>query len=273
MRGCRIRFSRWGKAGPAGLVFVHGGYAHAHWWDFIAPFFQDEQGVVALDLSGMGDSGHRQAYTAGTFAQEVMSVCAAAGLADRPVVVGHSFGGWVALKTGVIHGADLAGVVLVDYPIRPPGHEPESGRPRSRPRQLHLSLEAALRRFKLLPAQPCANQFILDYIARRSVRKVAGGWSWKFDERLFDGFEPGNPAEDVAALTCRVAVIHGEQSALFPRETIHYMSKLLQADAPLLSIPDAHHHVFLDQPLAFVAALRALLAQWRHASPAKVCPA
>jgi pimeloyl-ACP methyl ester carboxylesterase len=29
-----------------------------------------------------------------------------------------------------------------------------------------------------------------------------------------------------------------------------------------IEIPDAHHHIMIDQPLALVAALRALLATW-----------
>ena len=32
--------------------------------------------------------------------------------------------------------------------------------------------------------------------------------------------------------------------------------------APMIAVPEAHHHLFLDQPLAFVVALRALLAGW-----------
>ena len=28
-----------------------------------------------------------------------------------------------------------------------------------------------------------------------------------------------------------------------------------------------HHHLILDQPLAFIAALRTLLADWEHSTP------
>ena len=31
---------------------------------------------------------------------------------------------------------------------------------------------------------------------------------------------------------------------------------------PMITIPDAYHHVMLDQPLAFVSAVRGLLAGW-----------
>jgi pimeloyl-ACP methyl ester carboxylesterase len=31
---------------------------------------------------------------------------------------------------------------------------------------------------------------------------------------------------------------------------------------PEIEIPDSHHHIMIDQPLALVAALRALFASW-----------
>jgi len=41
---------------------------------------------------------------------------------------------------------------------------------------------------------------------------------------------------------------------------------------PFMALPEAQHHVFLDQPLAFVAALRMLLAEWRHSRPDRQAP-
>ena len=46
-----------------------------------------------------------------------------------------------------------------------------------------------------------------------------------------------------------------------------YMFNLLGRAAPVVEIPQAQHHVMLDQPLALVAALRALLADWEHSTP------
>ena len=51
---------------------------------------------------------------------------------------------------------------------------------------------------------------------------------------------------------------------LLPPEIGEYMFNLLGRAAPIVTIPEAQHHVMLDQPLALVAALRALLADWNH---------
>ena len=37
---------------------------------------------------------------------------------------------------------------------------------------------------------------------------------------------------------------------------------LIAPGSPYVEIPEAEHHVMIDQPLAYVAALRALLAAW-----------
>src|SRR5882672_11368347 len=79
VEGCRIHYLRWGQAGKPGLVFLHGGFAHAHWWDFIAPFFAEDYSVVAIELSGMGDSSQRAEYSGEIFATEVIGVCSALG--------------------------------------------------------------------------------------------------------------------------------------------------------------------------------------------------
>ena len=48
------------------------------------------------------------------------------------------------------------------------------------------------------------------------------------------------------------------------------MYEVLGRLAPVVSIPEAHHHLQVDQPLAFVAALRTLLADWNHSFPFRI---
>jgi pimeloyl-ACP methyl ester carboxylesterase len=59
-----------------------------------------------------------------------------------------------------------------------------------------------------------------------------------------------------------VALIRGGASKLMRAEDAAYMTSLLAPDAPYLEIPEADHHVMVDQPLAFVAGLEGLLAGW-----------
>jgi len=267
-----IHYLLWGgeDTDKPGLVFVHGNGAHAHWWTFIAPFFLDHYRVLAIDLAGAGDSGHRQSYTPEGFAEEVARAADDAGLGNDSVIISHSFGGFITLKTGLIYRDRLEGVVLVDSAVRPPDFKWERDPRRSpiKEKRVYPDFESAHARFRLMPPQDCDNQFILDYIGRHSLIEVEGGWTWKFDDGLFRKFDFGtNMHEDLAHLKCRVGVIYGENSYLFSQDIADFMFKVLDESVPFVGIPEAQHHLFLDQPLAFVSSLRTLLAEWRHSRP------
>ena len=280
--GCSISYLAWGDRSSPTLVLVHGGAAHAHWWSALGPLLADRHRVVALDLSGHGDSGHRKVYRADQWAREVLAVAEAGGGAGPPVVVGHSMGGFVTIVTAANHGARLAGAVVLDAPVRRPDPESEEGRGGRmfRAPKTYPSLEEAVEHFHLVPPQPCENTWLLDHIARASLRPVDGGWSWKFDPGVFTFREgPSRPADfgpALARVACRVAIVNGQRSAIVDANVREYMTDLLAgspaaaAGIPVFEVPEAHHHLVIDQPLAVVTALRAVLAVWSPVGAAPV---
>lgn len=266
--GCPIHFIEWGSPGDPGLVLVHGGAAHAHWWSFLAPLLADRRHAVALDLSGHGDSGRRPAYSLEAWVEEVLAVAQRAAFPGPPVVVGHSMGGLIAIQAARDAGERLAGVVLVDTPLQRSDPESQEG---SRtwavrsPRVYATRLEA-LARFRLLPEQPVLHRFLVDHVAGHSVREVPGGWTWKFDPAVFR--RPRHPmGTRLAQARCRLALIHGEHSAIVPPDVAAYTAEMMGPEAPVISIPGAHHHLLVDRPLELVAALRDLLLAWGHGGP------
>ncbi|WP_170231400.1 alpha/beta fold hydrolase [Pseudonocardia kunmingensis] len=91
MANAPARFRAWGAAGPLVLVLVRGGGAHSPWWDYIGPLLATLRRVVALDLTGHGDSGRRPEYSRACWAEGSSPWPTPA--APAPVVVGHSMGG------------------------------------------------------------------------------------------------------------------------------------------------------------------------------------
>lgn len=274
--GCPIHYLHWGDTSAPGLVLVHGGGGHAHWWSFLAPLLARQYRVVALDLSGHGDSGRRDSYPRQVWADEIMAVAAHAGIASPPVLVGHSMGGLIAIYTAATYGDELAGVVVVDAPVRRPDPETEEAARKRRGALNRLfvyrSREAALKRFALIPPQPVENDFILEHIAWHSVREVdtddgPSGWTWKFHPLIYIQYFPHEIHEVLAKVKCRIALFRGELSTSVTPETHEYMVGLLERNVPEVEIPQAYHHLLIDQPLAFVAALRALLSDWEHTVP------
>lgn len=266
---CDINLLVWGESGRPGIVLVHGGAAHAHWWSSIAPLIGDYR-VVALDLSGHGDSGRRDEYSVDLWAQEVLAAGASIEADGAPVVVGHSMGGFVSVSAAVLGGDRVAGTIVLDSPMVEDDPEVEAARigeafgaPKRYP-----SLDAAIARFRTVPRQDHYDPWILDHVARRSLRPVEDGWEWKFDPRLFRAISRNTAAEALPNISTRVALFRSEFGLVTP-EIGRIIYDNLGRVAPVVEIPLAGHHMMLDQPLLLLTALRALLADWEHSVPVR----
>jgi len=249
--GCRIHLRAWGAPDRPGLLLVHGGAAHGGWWDHIAPFFAGTHRVVALDLSGHGDSGHRAGYGIDTWSEEVV---AAAGTLDRPVLVGHSLGGRVGAVVAARHPHALGGLVLVDAPTWDGIDETDAIARSRRPHRVYATVAEALDRWATLPRQEttAALPYVERRIAAQSLRPAEGGWTWKFDPRVLG---LASSVGDVSRRTCPAVLLRAEHGILDAEKVRAARDHLVVVD-----LPAAGHHPMLDQPLQLVAAIRAVLA-------------
>lgn len=267
----RIHYLAWGQPGRPGLVFVHGGGANAHWWTHVAARFADEQRVLAVDLSGHGDSDHREQYGLEDWTDEVMAVAGDGGLVGPPVLVGHSMGGFVTIATAALHPGELAGVIVCDSPVTEP--DPEVGAYHVRDafgrERVYATEHEALSRFRTVPAQEHYLPYVMDHVARRSLHAVPGGYRWKFDRQIFAQFATGVRGIALPYLsdvTCRLALLRSEHG-LVTKDIGDAMFERLGRVTPVFELPEAGHHPMLDQPLILLTAIRALLADWEHSEP------
>lgn len=265
--GASINFLQWGDPVDPGLLFIHGGAAHAHWWSHVAPSFLTRYSAVAIDLSGHGDSAHRDEYSLDGWCDEVVAVIEAAELRQSPVLVGHSMGGFVTAATAARHPDRVAGAVIIDSPIREMDPEVEAARAGGQfaNPKVYDDPEIAIAKFRVVPEQEILLPYIAEHIARRSLKQVPEGWTWKFDKRVFIS-RHREAAEFLAAIRCRVAVLRAEHG-LVTRDIGEYMYDQLGRVAPVIELPTAGHHPMLDVPLILITAIRSLLADWEHSIP------
>jgi pimeloyl-ACP methyl ester carboxylesterase len=280
--GCDIHYFRWGNPKNPPLLLMHGFLAHARCFAFIAPFLAENYHVVAFDLSGMGDSGVRDAYPDSVRAAEVEDVARAAGLfehAEKPVIIAHSYGGHVALIAMQAHHEQFAGLIICDLMLLRPARLREhfaTEKPirsdKSRPNRVYPDYETAMGRFVLSPPQPVTVPYLSDYMGYHSLKQVSGGWTWKFDTSVFQS-DFGvvdrmlKQGYTIAKTPGRKAIVYGQDSVLFDDDSADYLRECISecgaADIPTIAIPGARHHLMLDEPIAFVSVLRAVLAQWK----------
>ncbi len=261
--GARIQFRTWGDPAVPAILLVHGNGAHSHWWDFIAPALLPDYFVAAMDTSGAGDSDHRDQYSAELFAEEINQVATALP-ADQVYLVGHSFGGTMSRIASWLHPETFAALILVDSALAGrKGRRRPPPAPRSKD-HYYPDLSSAMRRFRLRPPQPCDNQYILDHIAAHSVRETDQGWQFKLDQALFAKMRQDVDYPDAITMIQEiqaqlpVAMIYGDRSRFFPKEYQDQLQKLF--GNRLYAVTDAYHHLFLDQPLAFMQSLKTCLA-------------
>lgn len=283
--GTKLEALTWGEVGKPGLLFVHGNSAHAHWWSFIAPFFAEDYRVTAMSLAGMGASDWREGYAFDDFAVDAENVARATGLYEggrKPTYIGHSFGGGQVFYAAARHPDRMHAAILVDTGFGPPPEElarrqAQFERVRNIPTpdrggRVYPTMEAALARFRLMPPQPAGNLFIADYIARRSLKRApmpdgsGEGWTWRFDPNMWAKLDRGNDlrrASEMADVKTPMVHIYGAKSRIVEHRKAGAPSPFPDGMIEI-EIPDSHHHIMIDQPLALVAAIRALLAAWPH---------
>lgn len=261
--GCAIHYIAWGDTAKPPLVLIHGNSASAEWWRFIAPLLADQHHVIATDLAGMGDSAHSGRYERELCAQQVMVVADTLAPGRKPVVVGHSLGGFVAIMVARAYGERLAGLIVLDSPPREPSNRGSSPFVRANPvPKIYPDRESALARFKVLPEQDVNCAFYLRHIAEHSIKQEAGGWRWKFDPAALAQPRPLDFVPDLLAMSCPVALMWGALSARFDDAARRFCRETFAGVLPVVEIPNARHHIMLDEPLALVTALRAQLANW-----------
>jgi len=284
-QGTRIETLTWGEAGKPGLLLVHGNSAHADWWSPLAPYLAKDFRVTSMSLAGMGESEWRTTYRFRDFADDAEAVSRATGLYDggrKPIYIGHSFGGSQVFFAAATYPERMHAAVLVDTGFGgPPPEVLEAQAKRremlanipsaDRPSRIYPTVEKALERFRLMPPQPTENHYVLDFIARRSLKRApmpngsGEGWTWKFDPQMWEKLDrsEGLAHAKMPKLAVPMAHLYGDRSRIIERRGDGRES-FLDDQVLAIEIPNSHHHVMIDQPLALVAALRTLLATWPH---------
>jgi pimeloyl-ACP methyl ester carboxylesterase len=251
-----LSLMEWGTPGRPALCFLHGGAAHAHWFDRVVPAFADRFHVIALDQRGHGESGWPRpaAYATRDFAADLGRVMDAMAW-RRMTVVGHSMGGHNAMSFAAWHPERVDALVIVDSrPAIPPERLGVMHRRGQRGPRRHPSREEAAAAFRLLPRETVAEPAFLAHLGEAGVVQRDGGWVTRYDPEANGQRRPVDAWTLVGQVAAPTLVVRAALSPILPPD----MAERLCASIPgstLVEIADAYHHVVLDRPAEFVEAL------------------
>jgi pimeloyl-ACP methyl ester carboxylesterase len=245
----------YGGQGRPPLLFLHGGSAHAHWWDFVAPAFTRHFHVMALDQRGHGDSPWTREWAYGTrhYIADLHQIISAWEFGP-PILVGHSMGGHNVLVYAGTYSETVRAIAAIDSPATYPAFAKQALKEMAeRPSRRFDSLEAAVAAFRTVPNDTVAAPEIMRQVALNSFREDREGkLVHKMDRRTMlrepiDGW-PLLPGIQCPALYVRPAL------SPMPRD----YGQEIAARMPhgrFAVVPDSHHHVLLDNPKGLISAL------------------
>ncbi|MGH8617072.1 MAG: alpha/beta fold hydrolase [Burkholderiales bacterium] len=259
--GLKLHYLDYGTAGRPPMLCVHGGAAHGHWFDFVAPAFSADYHVRAIDQRGHGDSGQGAPadYTYDRYAADLNEVVEKLGLRDF-VLVGHSMGGMVSVVYAATYPGRLAKLIVIDSLLRMQEDRVAALRGvGSREGSSYASQAEFIERYRLRPAGTRATPEVIRHLAQHGARQFPDGrWRHKFDRNVYATREPWEGLPFWARIKVPVQLIKG---ALSPRLSPEIVAEI-RARCPqveFVEIPDSDHHVTLDQPAACAQAMRAFL--------------
>ena len=249
-----IKYFIWGDQSLPKVVLLHGFNAHSYWWSHIAPFFTEKYCVIALDFSGMGESDHREEYSQEIYSKEIKAVLEDAKC-EKPICLAHSMGGAIAMYSTSIFPDLFSKIILLDSVVILPPEKAEmmkSRRPKARMEIASDSIEAAVSRFRLMPPQPCQQEYVLEHIAKASYKETELGWILKSDPKISNTYKYNDLHDTLMNPATALEIVYGQLSQVFTSDVLEYMKYAGRLeDKNIHRLDGAMHHLFLDRPVSY----------------------
>jgi proline iminopeptidase len=247
------------------LVAVHGGPGldHINMKAGLAPLTESLQ-VLFYDQRGHGRSDHSTAefWNLRTWADDLRRLCDALGLA-KPVVLGSSFGGFVALTYAGLFPSHPGGIILANTT----GGRTDDRRSVEIFRRLGGDQAAAVAErdfaelteesaaefdrvcLPLFSSKPGFAEEIRQQLARSIQTIDVNLHYFRHEAPRFD------PWSVLPAIRCPVLILAGEDDPICPLPIVEDLAGQLPAGTTrLVRLPGARHNIFRDRPdLAFPA--------------------
>lgn len=237
-------------------------------WDGIARDLAKDRQVLLVQVNGFGGddigANAKPGMTNGIIA-DILADAAKRG-ANRPAVIGHSYGGLIGMMLAARHPDRVGRLLVVDTlpffgKLFDPAATPASIAPRAE--QLRAMTIAGSERMKAMPAVTSDPGGIWSNTAEGRI-KVAN-WTREADQRavaqalyedLVTDIGPELGKVTAKPFTILYAAGVGEAQAKAVWEPAY-----IGTPAKLVAVPDSYHFIMLDQPQRFAAEVKAFLAQ------------
>ncbi|MCH2309479.1 MAG: alpha/beta hydrolase [SAR202 cluster bacterium] len=109
-----IYYKKDGNSSKNPYLLIHGLASNHRIWDLIFPFLSEDRDVIAIDVRGHGESEKTQdGYGFESISLDLSSFINQLGI-KSPILVGHSWGGSIALHYAATNPKLVSGLIFID---------------------------------------------------------------------------------------------------------------------------------------------------------------
>ena len=260
MTNCLTLHYREHGDGPP-LLILHGLFGAGGNWGRVARQLAADYRVILVDLRNHGQSPHHPDMRYPTMAADVLALMDRLSL-ERPIVLGHSMGGKVAMTLALAHPARVGRLVIVD--IAPVPYAGDSHEDLISAMQA-LDLEAVTSRRSasdaLAGAIPEAGvrQFLLTNLEQRD-----GVWRWRIPlTYLRDGLATVRDFPEIAgAFTGQSLFLHGGRSP-YVHPDHHSSIRKRFPNSKIVGLQELGHWLHAEAPDLVYTEISRFLAESR----------
>lgn len=265
-QGLKLHYVDWGNESAPPLILIHGGRDHCRSWDAIARSLQPHFHVMAPDLRGHGDSEWAKGSSY-SLADNVYDLTHLAGAGHDTILVGHSFGGMIAMAYAGAYPERVSRLVVLDGAFLPGASASIDVQMAQWIAQLDKVSQSIPRSFRTIAAaaerMAAHNKRLTPeqalHLARHAVRQNPNGtFGWKYDPYQSVRAPYRLSADDYVAswsrITCPTLLLSAGESFIPDVGKAGLLHHFKQAEHKI--IEGAGHWLQHDRPDEVIAALR-----------------
>lgn len=241
----KLHFKKTGEGKP--LIVLHGLFGSGdNWMSFSRMMAEENFAVYQVDLRNHGHSPHSLLHNYKVMSEDVLELIQTADL-DKPVVLGHSMGGKVAMQLAIDHTDSLSSIIVVDittqyYPVH---HGTIIQALLSVDVNKIQSRKEAEEQLAVYINDAANIQFLMKGLYRKDEH-----FAWRFNLPVLSE-QIENVGEEIKSekpVDIPVLFIRGERSNYIDPGKFDECKNIFP-DAKLVTISNAGHWVHADQPL------------------------
>ena len=263
VNGLRLHYLDWGSPDKQPFIMLHGIGRVAHSFDHIAPKFNQDYHVMAIDMRGHGDSAWSSegAYLVQDYAKDLEAFVAQLNLRNI-VLLGNSTGGRVVQVYAGMRPERVAKLVVEDVgPERT--NEIASGFARRVQQEENGWPSEDELLASLMRGSTASEELQRNYAHFGSKKRADGRVVWKRDPNLVKGFVPTELWAQVLKITCPTIYILGGASSIVPPETQQKLRESLLV-VQIVTMPKLGHYPHQEAPQEYIRIVQTFLSGKRE---------